>query len=67
MGWELLESKIQRNYLERSRILVATKDENIDNHRHIGSLILWIYQDILGDISGYFDKKNDEKKIDQNS
>ena len=37
-----------------SKPLVVTKDENIGNHRYIGTSILWMNR---RNISGYFDTK----------
>ena len=47
----------------RKRCLVS-KDENIDNHGIIDHWILWIYQEITVE---YFEKKNEEIQINQNS
>ena len=46
---------------------LGSKNENIGNHRYIGTSILWIYRIYQRYIGGYFGTKYRSPKIDQKS
>ena len=57
-------SSKRENYIEMRRTWVKIKDENISNHRYIGTSILRIYRDISADI---LEKNIGKLKIVKNS